>query len=125
MIVAATAVLVLAFLSGPLLVVGPLLTCTFVVFGVASPIATANVASVRQAVTPERLQGRVTGTMRVVTLGALPVGSLVGGALAEGVGPRPTIVAAAGVTFVGVLWLILSPLWSLRELPAAADAAVR
>ena len=63
--------------------------------------------------------------MQVITWGTLPAGSLVGGSLAEVVGLRPTVVAAAGLTFLALVWLLLSPVRSLREFPAVSESAIR
>ena len=43
-----------------------------------------NYLALRQAITPDRLLGRMTATMRFLTVAAAPLGSLVGGALATG-----------------------------------------
>mgnify|MGYP003693912949 CR=1 FL=1 len=48
-----------------------------------------NAVSVRQALTPDRLRGRVNATMRFIAGGMLPIGALIGGALG-------TILGAAG-----------------------------
>ncbi len=40
-----------------------------------------NAVSVRQAIAPDRLRGRVNATMRFLARGAYPIGSLVGGGL--------------------------------------------
>jgi predicted MFS family arabinose efflux permease len=80
-------------------------------------ISNINQVSLRQTVTPGRLQGRVNATNRFVTWATLPLGSLLGGILADAIGLRPTLlVAAAGMT-IAVLWLFLSPLPSVREAP--------
>jgi hypothetical protein len=80
-----------------------------------------NYLSLRQAITPDRLLGRMTATMRFLTVAMAPLGSLVGGALATGVGLRGTLLT------VGVLGLVLSAaavLWSPvrahRRLPAVS-----
>ena len=43
-----------------------------------------NYLALRQAITPDRLLGRMTATMRFLTVASAPLGSLVGGALANG-----------------------------------------
>jgi hypothetical protein len=66
--------------------------------------------------------GRMNATMRFVVWGTLPIGSLVGGALGEAIGLRPTLwVAAAGGAFA-VVPLLLSPVRSLRSIPEAAPS---
>ena len=47
-----------------------------------------NYLALRQAITPDRLLGRMTATMRFLTVAAAPLGSLAGGALATAIGLR-------------------------------------
>lgn len=51
--------------------------------------------SIRQRLAPDRLLGRVIASGRLLAFGAVPIGSIGGGALARLVGVRPTIAAAA------------------------------
>jgi MFS family permease len=80
-----------------------------------------NYLALRQAITPDRLLGRMTATMRFLTVASAPLGSLVGGALATGIGLRGTLltVGALGLALAAaaVLW---SPVRQHRELPASA-----
>jgi MFS family permease len=76
-----------------------------------------NVVSVRQALIPDRLLGRVNATARFVGGGALPIGALLGGALGEAIGLPLTLVVAEFGMLLAFLWLFLSPVRSLRELP--------
>jgi MFS family permease len=78
--------------------------------------------TVRQLITPDRLQGRVNATIRFVAGGVMPVGALVGGALGGVVGLPLTLVIAELGTLLGVLWLIASPVRRLRALPHPAPA---
>ncbi len=76
--------------------------------------------SVRQAMTRDRLMGRVNATIRFVAGGALPAGALLGGALGGVIGLPLTLVVAELGTLLGVVWLVLSPVRSLRALPRVA-----
>ena len=59
--------------------------------------------SYRQAVTPDRLQGRVNTTLRSVNRTMIVVGAPLGGLLADHAGPRVALtVAAVGFFLVGV-----------------------
>jgi hypothetical protein len=73
--------------------------------------------SVRQAITPERLQGRVNATMRFLIGGAFPIGAVIGGALGGAIGVPLTLVVASLGTLLPCLWLLLSPVRRLRTLP--------
>ncbi|NOK79060.1 MAG: MFS transporter [Chloroflexi bacterium AL-N5] len=77
--------------------------------------------SLRQTVTPENLLGRVTATMRFMGMGAMPAGSLFGGALATAVSVAATFWIAAVISCFAVLPMVLSPLLKLRLLTRGND----
>jgi MFS family permease len=84
-------------------------------------IAIVNEVSLRQSVTPDRLLGRVNGTMRFLNSGMIPIGALIGGALGGLIGLRETLfVGVAGMLITG-LWVYLSPLRTTRDTPAFVD----
>jgi MFS family permease len=73
--------------------------------------------SMRQAITPERLQGRMNSTIRFIVWGVMPLGQLAGGAIATWYGLRTAIwVGAIGISFAW-LPLVFGPLLSLKEMP--------
>ena len=74
--------------------------------------------SLRQTITPGRSLGRMNATMRSLGVAAMFAGSLVGGWVAGEIGLRMTIVAAACVGLLGALYMVVSPLRSVRELPS-------
>ena len=73
-----------------------------------------NFLALRQAVTPEPLLGRMTSTMRWITLLAAAPGALLGGWLGEHVGLRAALGFAGGVSVLLVLVAWKLPL--IREL---------
>jgi MFS family permease len=73
--------------------------------------------SLRQAVTPPQLLGRMNATMRFLVWGPLPLGGVVGGALGDAIGVRPTLWVGVLVTQVGLLPL-LTPALRRGEAPA-------
>jgi MFS family permease len=77
-----------------------------------------NGLSLRQALTPDHLQGRVNATGRWINWSVIPAGSILGGVLATALGLRATIAIGAIVVLSGVPWLVFSPLRRQRELPA-------
>jgi MFS family permease len=96
----------------------PFLAGAIVIGGFGGVVYNITQVSLRQAITPERLQGRMNAVMRFLVWGSLPLGSLVGGALASTIGLRNTlIVSAVGATFA-VLPIWFSPIRTLREIPA-------
>jgi predicted MFS family arabinose efflux permease len=91
-------------------------------FGAGYLVFNINQVSLRQALTPDHLQGRMNATMSFMLYGVVPAGAILGGVLGTTVGLRPTLFLAALGEILAILWLILSPVWSLREHPQTADA---
>ena len=109
----------------------PFLIAAQAISGMGIPIYNITQVSFRQAITPERLQGRMNSVMRFIVWGVMPLGALLGGALASWFGLRTAIwVGAIGMS-LAVLPVLLSPVRTLREmpepveepLPSEADAA--
>lgn len=107
--------------SGPVWFATLALGMAMLVFDFGAVLFGINYLSLRQAITPDRLLGRMTATMRFLTVAAAPLGSLAGGALATAIGLRATLLT------IGVLGLVLAAgavLWSPvrrhRKLPAVA-----
>jgi len=107
--------------SGPAWVATIALGVAMLVFDFGAVLYGINYLALRQAITPDRLLGRMTATMRFLTVAAAPLGSLAGGALATAIGLRPTLltvgVLGLGLAAAAVLW---SPVRRHRELPAVA-----
>jgi len=77
--------------------------------------------SLRQAIVPDRLIGRVVSTQRMVGFGAVPVGALLGGVVGRTLGVRaPFLLGAAILTASGLLAL---PVVNNRAIQAARIAA--
>ncbi|MEO8026632.1 MAG: MFS transporter [Bryobacteraceae bacterium] len=62
--------------------------------------------SVRQAIVPDRLMGRVNGAMQLLSRGVFPLGSVVGGALATVHGARWVLWAAAAGALASTVLLV-------------------
>jgi MFS family permease len=77
--------------------------------------------SYRQAICPQRLQGRMNSVMRFIVWGTIPIGALLGGALGTWIGLRETIVVGAVGGSLSFLWILLSPQRHLREMPEPVD----
>ena len=81
-------------MSGSVIVVGAM--CIVISFSGGLWNVVTN--SLRQAVAPDRLLGRIQSAHRLLSWGAIPVGTLFGGALAQAFGLRaPFLVAAAAL----------------------------
>jgi MFS family permease len=77
--------------------------------------------SLRQAIVPGALQGRVTASHRVLVTGGAALGGLLGGWLGSSIGLGPTLaVCALGMGF-SVLWIAVSPVPKLARMDDAID----
>lgn len=86
---------------------------------------TYNIAqvSLRQAVTPHNLQGRMNATMEFALWGIAPIGALFGGFLGELRGLNTVIWITALGQVAGIGWLYFSPIRALRvHLPPVATS---
>lgn len=98
----------------------PLIVGDFII-GVAVPVYNVGQVSLRQAITPLRLQGRMNASMRFIVWGTMPIGGLVGGALAGLVGLRTTLLVGASVAALANLWIVFSPVPRIRVIPDQAE----
>jgi MFS family permease len=90
----------------------------------AWPIYSIAETSVRQGLTPHDLQGRVTGFVRMLTLGVAPLAaSVLGGLLAETVSAFAALVTAGAITGLGILFVLDRRILGLRELPSPVVAS--
>jgi MFS family permease len=100
----------------------PLLITAQFLSGFAAMVFSLDQLSLRQAITPDRLLGRMNATMRVISWSAAPAGALLGGVVGQ-VGLRPALFLAALGTLSAVLWLFFSPLPALRQVPETAEGS--
>jgi MFS family permease len=101
----------------------PLLIAAMFFTGFAGVVYNVNQVSLRQAITPLRMQGRMNATMRFLVWGTMPIGSFLGGAIGNAIGLRTTLwIAAAGGVF-SFLPPLLSPVRSLRTMPEGPEEA--
>jgi MFS family permease len=91
-------------------------------FGVGAVLIFINFLALRQAVTPEPLLGRMTSTMRWLSLLPAGPGALLGGWLGEHYGLRSALVfAGTGALLVAVYGWRQVTIRSLRQLPRPDD----
>ena len=109
----------LAVGSVPLVVA--LLMLSEFLLGIARPIFNITQVSLRQAITADRLQGRMNASMRFIMWSVTPFGALLGGVLGEIIGLRMTMLFAATGVLAATLWVLFSPVRRLHEQPAPAD----
>src|SRR6266545_2038985 len=127
-------ILVATIIDGAPLVLVPLaprsLAIPFIVvafalveFGVV--LYNVSAISLTQALTPERLLGRVNASRRFIVWGTIPLGSFVSGALASSIGLRPTMfIGAIGCTLAAIP-IALSPVRHVKELPTEPEELPR
>jgi len=113
-------------LHGPASVTIPALVAISFVFGTFGQLVDVTVIAVRQAITPDDMQGRVSATITFAGMGLTPFGSLLGGLLGQELGLRTSFLLAAAGMMVSPVLMALSPLARLgKALPARQEAAMR
>ena len=73
-----------------------------------------NATSLRQAIAPERVLGRVTAFMRILGLSSVLAGILIGGTIGETIGLRAALTVGASSMIVCATLLFFSPIRTLR-----------
>jgi MFS family permease len=125
-----------SMLGGPMFLVIPfapegnaalaLLIPAFIVGGLANVIYNVTQISLRQAITPERIQGRMNSVMRFIVWGTIPLGGLAGGALASQIGLKETLILSGIGTCTPFLPVLFSPVRHIQQMPEPVfdDAAL-
>lgn len=120
MLCAALAACGIAIRSENMLIQNALLVVCLFVIGVANSIYNINNVSLRQALTPPELLGRMTAAMRFVSWGIMPFGAFLGGAAGERIGLHATLMMmGAGGLLAGTIGMIAGPVKRITSLPAA------
>jgi MFS family permease len=86
------------------------------VSGWANVVYNVNQVSLRQAITPEPMLGRMNATMRFIVWGTIPIGQIISGVIATAFGTLTAIwIGVIGGLFA-FLPVLLSPVRSLRRI---------
>ena len=115
----------LALLATPIALVGApavILATTGFIEGLTIPIYNINQVSLRQAITPDRVQGRMNATMRTIVWGTIPLGAFIGGILGSSIGLVQTIALGGILSTLAASWIFLGPVIRLREQPTPVMA---
>jgi MFS family permease len=122
-----------AILGGPMFLVVPFaphgnlalafLIPAFVLGGLANVIYNVTQVSLRQAITPERIQGRMNAVMRFIVWGTIPLGSFLGGVLASTIGVKETLIVGGAGSCIPFLPVLFSPVRAVRDMPEPVDEA--
>jgi len=107
--------LLLPFASGTPIQAAAVLAVSQALLGLTVPLWNVTSSSLQQAVTPERLLGRVTAATRFVGWGVAPPAALAAGLLADAIGLRPTLFACAVIAAVAFVYLLASPVRRYRR----------
>ena len=89
----------------------------FVIGGLSNVIYNVTQVSLRQAITPQRIQGRMNSVMRFIVWGTIPLGSIIGGILATSIGVKETLIVSGFGCFLPFLPVLFSPVRGIREMP--------
>ncbi|HEV2660987.1 MAG TPA: MFS transporter, partial [Ktedonobacteraceae bacterium] len=98
-----------------------ILLCAFFLQGIGLTGCNVHVDSIRQALIPDRLQGRANASYRLLVSGALSVGALLGGFLGAWIGLQLTLLVGAVGLLSTWLWIVCSPIPRLRWPPTMTD----
>jgi MFS family permease len=85
--------------------------------GMGGAIYNINQVSFRQAITPERMQGRMNATMRFIVWGTIPVGTITGGFLGGTIGLHETIWVGAIASLFAFIPVSLGPVRTILTMP--------
>jgi MFS family permease len=95
----------------------------FIVGGLSNVIYNVTQVSLRQAITPERIQGRMNSVMRFIVWGTIPLGAIIGGVLASTIGVKETLIVSGIGCFLPFLPVLFSPVRDIKEMPEPVDEA--
>ena len=84
-----------------------------------------NQVSLRQAITPRVLLGRVNASVESLKLGAALIGSLLGGLMGNTFGVRRTLIAGALGSLFSSLFLVMSPIRTLPTVRTTPAESIR
>src|SRR5581483_2835866 len=99
----------------------PLLFAGTLVIGFGGMAYNIAQVSYRQAICPERLQGRMNATMRWIVWGTIPLGGLLGGALGEWTSLRTALWVGAIGSIGTFLPVLLTSVREIKEIPKAVE----
>jgi MFS family permease len=110
------AIAIAALASGPLVLRASALAVAEFVAAFAVMCFDVPLNALQAAVTREQMRSRVAGAFSTINYGVRPLGAVVGGLLGTWLGVRETLLISSAGGLMAVLWLIRSPIISLRTL---------
>ncbi len=88
----------------------PLLLVATVIGSFTNPVYNINQVSLRQAITPDRVQGRMNATVRTVIWGTMPIGAFLGGVIGSTYGLVTAMYIGIVVSVLAGFWILLGPI---------------
>lgn len=88
----------------------PLLIASFFVGSWVNPVYNITQVSLRQAMTPDRVQGRMNATVRTIIWGTIPIGAFIGGTIGTIYGVLPAIYVGIAVSLLSGVWILAGPI---------------
>jgi MFS family permease len=95
----------------------PALYLAFAIQGLAAGMFDVMQVTLRQLITPDRLQARMNATMRTLFWGPRPLGFLLGGALGSWLGLVPTIAIGAAICTASAAFFLGPVFFGMRSAP--------
>ena len=107
--------LLLPFAGGDEIAAAVVLAITQAFVGITVPLWSISLRTLQQAVTPDRLLGRVYSATSFMQFIVAPPAALAAGVLGDTIGLRPTLFIAGVIAIVAVIYLL--PLRKVRAIP--------
>jgi len=101
----------------------PFFVAALVLVSLGAVLFNVTAISLQQALTPARMLGRMNASRRWVVWGTIPLGSAIGGVLAETIGLRETLFVGAIGASVAFLVLLVEPLRTIEGMPEDDEAS--
>jgi MFS family permease len=99
----------------------PFLVASGVIGSLGSVMYNITQVSLRQAIAPRRIQGRMNATMRFLVWGTIPLGAFTGGLIGNTFGLRTALWLGAAGQFLAIIPPLLSPVPRVRSIAAAVE----
>jgi predicted MFS family arabinose efflux permease len=101
----------------------PVLVAAQAIAALAIVVFNINGISLYQTHVPPRMLGRMNASRRWIVWGIIPLGNVLGGALAAAIGLRTTLFVGAGISTVAAAALLAKPIRSLATVDGDARTA--
>ncbi|GHO46071.1 MFS transporter [Ktedonospora formicarum] len=114
--------MLIALAGGSLSLILVLLIGGQALFSLGAPFYGIPQLSLRQAMTPTHLLGRVNASRRFLVFGIIPLGALISGLLGDRLGLRATLLISGIGMILALFWVFFSSIRHAREFPQTSEA---